>query len=418
MRILLLHQYYLPPHEAGGNRWNELCRLWAEQGYQLTVIAGMVHYNRGRKYEHCRGRWLVEENDIPGVRVVRTHVSEWHNVNWAGRLWAYSTFLFSGLWAGLFRVGTGYDVLIVTSPPLLLGLLGVVLSRWKRLPLVNEIRDLWPDTPVQMGILKPSFLIRAAYALENWLYNCSEKVVVLTPAFRQVLLERKGVAASKIGVIPNAADFQRTDQLTALFDRNGFRKEQGMEGFLWIVYAGAHGIANQLDQLVATAVLLQDQPVRFLLIGDGMAKKTIRTEAERRSLQNIRFLDALPREVAFQYILASDVGIMTMQQLDIFKTIYANKMFEYMAARLPILTAIDGISRSVIERADAGMFVELRKPVEVAEKIRLYLNQPELRCRHGRNGYEYAKTHFDRKRLADEYLQCLADVPKNRKASD
>ncbi|MFD1142143.1 glycosyltransferase family 4 protein [Larkinella insperata] len=418
MRILLLHQYYLPPHEAGGNRWNELCRLWAEQGHQITVIAGMVHYNRGRKYEHCRGRWVVEENDIAGVHVVRTHVSEWHNVNWAGRLWAYLTFLFSGTWAGLFRVSTGYDVLIVTSPPLLLGVLGIVLAWWKRLPLVTEIRDLWPDTPVQMGVLKGVFLIRAAYALERWLYNCSEKVVVLTPAFRQVLRERKGVELSKIIVIPNAADFQRTDQLRATFDRKAFRQAQKMEGFLWIVYAGAHGVANQLDQLVATAALLQNQPVRFLLIGDGMAKNTVRAEVERRALQNVRFMDALPREVAFQYILASDVGMMTMQRLDIFKTIYANKMFEYMAARLPILTAIDGISRLVVERSNAGMFVDLQKPVEVAKRIRLYLNQPELRCRHGQNGYEYAKIHFDRKRLADEYLQCLADVPKNRKTSD
>lgn len=416
MRILLLHQYYLPPHEAGGARWNELCRFWVEQGHHITVIAGMVHYNRGLKYRHCRGKWVVEEADVPGVRVIRTHVSEWHNANWAGRLWAYSTFLFSGAWAGLFRVGTAYDLFIVTSPPLLLGLLGMALAWWKRLPLVTEIRDLWPDTPIQMGIVKHPLLIKTAYALEQKLYRFSKKVVVLTPAFKQVLVERKGVAASKIGVIPNAADFQRTDQVMRAFDRNDFRIKQGMEGFLWIVYAGAHGVANQLDQLVATAALVQNNPVRFLLIGDGMAKQAVRAEAERLSLRNIRFMDALPREEAFQYLLASDVGILTMQRLAIFETIYANKMFEYMAARLPILTAVDGISRSVVERANAGMFVELQKPAEVAEKINLYLNRPDLRCRHGQAGYEYAKKHFDRKRLADDYLAFIADVPKNRKA--
>ena len=239
MKILLLHQYYLPAHEAGGTRWNELCQLWSEQGHQITVIAGMVHYNRGRKYNHCRGKWVVEELNTPGVRVIRTHVSEWYNVNWIGRLWAYVTFLFSGAWAGLFRARAEYDVLIVTSPPLLLGVLGIALAWWKNLPLVTEIRDLWPDTPVQMGILRHSCLIRTAYYLENRLYKWSEKIVLLTPAFKHILVEQKGIAASKTGVIPNAVNFELMDELRADFDRDKFRREQGMEGSVWVVFAVA-----------------------------------------------------------------------------------------------------------------------------------------------------------------------------------
>ncbi|GAB3930260.1 glycosyltransferase family 4 protein [Larkinella terrae] len=418
MRILLLHQFYLPPHEAGGTRWNELCRLWAQQGHQITVIAGMVHYSHGRKYQHCRGKWVVEEEDVPGVRVIRTHVSEWYNVNWLGRLWAYITFLFSGTWAGLFRTSAKYDVLIVTSPPLLLGLVGSALAWWKSLPLIVEIRDLWPDTPVQMGILQNLFLVRTAYYLEQRLYKWSERIVVLTPAFKQVLMKQKHIPDSKIEVVTNATDFELTDQLAATFNRASFRQEQRMDGMVWIVYAGAHGVANQLEQIVATAVLLQDQPVRFLLIGDGMAKKTVWDQSRRLLLQNIRFLHALPREEAFQFILASDIGIMTMQQLDVFKTIYANKMFEYMAARLPILTAIDGISRSVVELANAGMFIELQKPFEVAESIKNYLYQPELRRQQGNNGYWYAKAHFNRKIVAADYLHLIENVSKSGKTPD
>lgn len=391
-------------------RWNEMSRIWAEQGHSVTVIAGMVHYGRGRKYAHCRGRWVVEEQPFPNVRIIRTHVSEWYNVNWAGRLWGYFTFLVSGLWAALFRARGSYDVLIVTSPPLLLGLLGVAVARWKRLPLVTEVRDLWPDVPVQMGILKNRWLIRLAFALEKWLYKHSRQVVVLTPFFRSELIEQKKLPPNRVVVMPNAADFQITDPLLNTFDPAAFRQQQHMNDDFWIVYTGAHGVANRLEQVIEAASLLRSDPVKFLLIGDGMDKPNLLRKTQESQIENIRFLGSLPREEAFRYVLAANAGVVTMQQREIFKTMYTNKMFEYMAARKPILMAIDGASRQLVEEANAGLFVEAENPTDMAEKIRYYVTNPEFAVQQGMNGYTYVKRHFDRETIARAYLKLIEHV--------
>ncbi|WP_266363314.1 glycosyltransferase family 4 protein [Tellurirhabdus rosea] len=425
MKVLLIHQFFLPPEEAGGQRWNETSRLWATKGHAVTVIAGMVHYGRGRKYAHCRGRWVVEEHPAPGLRVIRTHVSDWYNRNWVGRLWGYATFLASGFWAALFRLRESCDVVLVTSPPLLLGLLGVAVARWKRRPLVTEIRDLWPDAPVQMGVLKNRWLAGLAYGLERWLYRQSDRIVVLTPGFRQVLIEQKGVSPEKIAVLPNAADFHLTDPLLQSFDRAAFRRaafrraafrreEPGHEGGFRVVYAGALGRANRLEPLLEAARLLKDEPVEFLLIGDGMERPQLERRAREAQLTNVRFLPFLPREEAFRCILAADLGVVTMQPQPVFRTMYANKMFEYMAARKPVLMAIDGLSRELIEKAGAGVFVQPDNPDDWAEKIREYVTFPEKGILQGKNGYAYAQAHFDRTMIAQQYLELIQHVSKRR----
>lgn len=408
MRILLLHQYFLEQDDPGGSRFNELTAQWASQGHDLTVIAGMMHYNGHKKRDIYQGKWFVK-NRQGAVNVWRTHVSESYNSGFLGRLWGYFSFVFSALWAGMFKDKGKYDIILVTSPPLFIGITGYLLSRFKRIPFVFEIRDLWPESAIDTGVVTNKWIIKMAYFLENFIYKKAKKINVLTPAFRDTLVNKKNVPADKIIFIPNAADFSLSDHLLTTFDVQSFRREKNWEDKFVVTYVGAHGVANHLDQVIETGKILSDTNVLFVLIGQGMQKQHLIDLAKEMQITNVLFLDAVPKAEVFKYIFASDMGASVLKNVDTFKTVYSNKTFDYMACKKPIFMAIDGVSRALVEEADAGIFVKPEDPADFAEKVRYYMVHPEVIDRQGNSGYAYAKMNFDRKVLASKYLKYLID---------
>lgn len=407
MRILLIHQFFLEDNDGGGSRWNEMSRIWTEAGHEITVLAGMVHYMGGES-ERYRGHYFHQSTNRDGVRVIRCHVSDRYNNGFVGRLWAYFSFTFSSIWGGMRRAKGTYDVIVVTSPPLFVGITAVVLSWWKRTPFVFEVRDLWPESAIDTGVLTNPLVIKFAYWFENFVYKKARLINVLTPAFRDALITKKKVPAEKIIFIPNAADFALSEHLLGTFDAEAFRQQHDLEDKFVITYVGAHGVANHLQQVLDTAELLRGTNVVFLLIGDGMKKKELITEAQNRSLTNVRFIDSVPKREVFQYILASDLGASVLKKVDTFKTVYSNKTFDYFSCKKPVLMAIDGVSRALVETAEAGTYVEPENPTDFAQKIRWYLANPDLLKKQGENGYRYAREHFDREKLALQYLGLIA----------
>jgi glycosyltransferase involved in cell wall biosynthesis len=411
MHILLIHQFYLEKNDGGGSRWNEMTKVWSQQGHRVTVLAGMSHYNTGKKAGRYKGRYVFDEKDFePGIRVIRSHVSESYNVNFLGRLWGYVSFVFSSLFTGLFYARDKYDVIIVTSPPLFVGITAYILSKVKRRPFVFEVRDLWPESAIDTGVLTNRTIIKLAYAFEFFIYKRAKLINVLTPAFRQSLVEKKKVDPAKIIFIPNAADFSLSENLLADFDPFEFRRMHQMSDKLVLTYVGAHGVANHLIQVLEAAERLLNKPVLFLFIGEGMQKQMLKEEAEKRGLENVRFINAVPKAEVFKYILASDVGMSVLKKVDTFKTVYSNKTFDYMSCKKPILMLIDGVSRELVEEAKAGFYVEPENADALCTTIDQYLADPLLRQVQGDAGYLFAKEKFDRTVLANQYLQHLKNV--------
>jgi glycosyltransferase involved in cell wall biosynthesis len=411
MKILLLHQYFLEADESGGSRFNEFTSKWTEKGNDVTVIAGMMHYTSTKKKPEYQGLWFKEKK-YGKVTIWRTHVSESYNSSFAGRLWGYFSFVFSSLWAGLFKVNGKFDVILVTSPPLFIGITGYLLSKFKGIPFVFEIRDLWPESAIDTGVVTNKLIIRLAYWLEAFIYKNASVINVLTPAFKKALIEKKGVSPDKIIFIPNAADFAISDPLLDTFDPNKFREENGWKGHFVITYVGAHGVANYLEQILETADLLRDTNVLFVLIGQGMRKDHLKSMAREMQLTNVVFLDPVSKADVFKYIYASDMGTSVLKNVDTFKTVYSNKTFDYMACKKPIFMAIDGVSRELIDEAGAGIFVEPENPRDFEKKIWLYLSDPERIKREGEAGYQFAKNNFDRDVLSDKYLEFLKKYQK------
>jgi len=411
LKILLLHQYFLEKNEGGGSRFNEMTKVWSEQGHKITVLSGMVNYNTGLKPDRYKGKYFFKDNDFyNNVNVIRSHVSEAYNVNFLGRLWGYFSFVFSSIYAGLFKVKGKHDVILVTSPPLFVGITAYILSRLKRIPFVFEVRDLWPESAIDTGVLQNKLIIKLAYWFENFIYKKASLINVLTPAFRDKLIE-KGVPKEKICFIPNAADFSLAEAVQNNFDAQEFKAKLGFKDKFVITYVGAHGVANHLIQLVEAAQELQDTQVVFQLIGSGMQKQMLKNEVERRNLNNVIFRDPVPKSEVFKYILASDMGASVLKNVDTFKTIYSNKTFDYMSCKKPILLAIDGVSRTLVESANCGVYVEPENIESIVNAIKRILNENELELM-GLNGYNYALQHFDRKRLAENYIGYLNSISK------
>lgn len=409
MRILLLHQYFLEEDDPGGSRWNEITKTWTSQGHEVTVIAGMMHYTGSEKKAEYKGKYFVKKTH-GNVTVHRTHVSEAYNNGFIGRLWGYFSFMFSSFWAGIFHVKGKYDAVIVTSPPLFVGGSGYLISRLKRIPMIFEIRDLWPESAIDTGVLTNKLVIKLAYWFENFIYKKARLINVLTPAFYKTLNEKKGVNKNKLIMIPNAADFSLSEEILAKFNREDFRKKHDLENHFVITYVGAHGVANHLDQILDAGKKLEDTNVLFLLIGQGMEKERLIEKSKKMKSTNVRFLDPVPKKEVFKYILASEMGASVLKKVDTFKTVYSNKSFDYFSCKKPILMAIDGVSRELLEDAKAGVYVEPENADEYNKAIREYLSDEIRLKQEGENGYQYAKQNFDREVLANEYLESIKRI--------
>ena len=407
MKVLLLHQYFLEEGDFGGSRFNEMTEQWLTKGADVTVLAGMMHANGSEKRPEYKGKF-IKVNEQRGVKVIRSHVSESYNSGFFGRLWGYFSFMFSALYAGLFVAKEKYDVIVVTSPPLFVGISGLLISKIKGIPMVFEIRDLWPESAIDTGVLTNKVVIKFALWTERIIYQFSTKINVLTPAFRDALIEKKGIAKDKVFYIPNACDFGMSEKLSSMIDRDSLRKELSWEDNFVITYVGAHGVANHLEQIIEAASHLTNTRIRINLIGDGMKKEDLKIYTKSLGVTNVYFMNPVPKEEVFKYIIASDVGASILKKVETFKTIYSNKTFDYMSCKTPVLLLIDGVSRELVETAKCGFYAEpenIEAIVTTLESISEMSSEDlnEL----GVNGYNHAKEHFDRTKLANSYLEEL-----------
>ncbi len=409
MKILLIHQYFLEKNDGGGSRFNEMTRIWEQAGHKITVLSGMVHYATGKKYEQCKGKFISVENYSKGILLYRCHVSKAYNKSFSGRLWAYISFVLSSIICTTVIKGR-FDVILVTSPPLFVAITGIFASVIKKAPLIFEIRDLWPESAIDTGVLKNSILIGISFIIELLIYKYAKLINALTPAFKKILIEKKKVQSEKIIVIPNAADFDLSKNIVENCNRIKLREELGLNGKFVVIYVGAHGVANNLKQLIDAAEIMDAQDVLFLLVGDGMEKRKLIDEAKRRQVASVRFLETVPKNKVFEYIYASDIGISVLKRADTFKTIYSNKTFDYMACRKPVIMAIDGLSRELVKTAKCGLYAEPENAFEIANAVRTYQSNPHLVKMHGENGYRYALQHFNRETLASRYLEAIGRI--------
>lgn len=408
MRILIIHQYFLEKEGAGGSRFNQFAKYWAREGHKVTIIAGSVDYQTGKKNEKYKKKWISKDKIDKNITVFRCYVAESYNKNFLGRFWAYFSFVCSACWAILFCLGK-QDVIIATSPPLFVAMPGYLAKIVKRIPLIFEIRDLWPKFAVDTGVLKNSLIIKLGYWLENFIYKKADLINVLTPAYKDYLSKEKKASENKIIYIPNAADL---DLMWPGSKNNWVREKYNWTDKFVILYIGAHGVANDLWQIIETAKQLKNNKnILFALVGDGMEKPKLQKTAQKEGLSNIQFIEPVAKQKIADFINASDICTAVLKP--VFTTTYPNKVFDYMACAKPIILPINGACRRlVIDEARAGIFTEPGNAKQFKKAIiQLYTNPAQAK-QLGENGYQFVTQNFDRQRLAKKYLEILSNLVK------
>lgn len=398
MHTLLIHQAFCIPGEPGGTRHFELAKHAVADGQQFTVIASRVSY--------LTGKVIPAESDTEwarsGVRVVRAYAPErvYRGLGW--RVLGFLVFTLSSFWAA-WRAGR-VDLVMGTTPPIFQTVSSWAIARLRGVPFLLEVRDLWPEFAVDMGLLKNRALISLARWFERWLYRHADHIVVNSPAYREYIIG-KGIPADKVSLIPNGVD-------TRMFDPDAtgteLREKLGGADRFVVTYAGAIGLANDIPTILRAARrLMARRDIVFWLVGDGSERPGLEALAKEWGLENVRFTGPQPKTTMKDVLAASDVCVATLRNIPMFRTTYPNKVFDYMAAGRPVILAIDGVVRDVVAAAGAGIFVPPGDDAKLENAIVELQANPERARQMGRAGREYVALHFDREKHGREFALLL-----------
>jgi len=406
MKILYVSQYFPPEMGAPAARAAELSRHWAAAGHEVTVLTGFPNHPTGVVPREYRGKFrrLVAHDQTDGVNVVRTWLLPFPNRKAHERILNYSSFCASAASTGLFL--SRPDVVIATSPQLLVGLSGWWLARWKRVPFVFEVRDLWPESLAAVGMGNSnSPLHRSLAKIAAFLYRQSDRVVVVTPAFEDYLVEHWKLPREKISVIENGVETQLFTPQPA----TDLRTKLEMEDKFVVSYIGTMGMAHGLETILAAASQLRDTSpeIVFLMLGEGADKDRIIALARQRGLHNIRFVDQQPRQEIPGYICASDVCLVLLKRTDLFKTVIPTKMLEFMSCARPVILGVDGQARTILEAARGGLAIEPENSAALVHAIRYLAANREMAQDLGKSGREHVVRKFSRRHTAEKYIRVL-----------
>jgi glycosyltransferase involved in cell wall biosynthesis len=392
---------------APAARVSELARHWAHAGHEVTVLTGFPNHPDGvlRPEYRKRFRKMVCRESVDGVQVVRTWLLPFPNRKAYERMLNYSSFCVSAAMTGTF-LGRP-DVVIATSPQLLVGLSGWWTAKIKGVPLVLEVRDLWPESLAAVGVGDAnSVLHRTLGKIAGFLYRKAEHIVVVTPAFREHLARVWRVPAGKISVVQNGVEAR----LFSPRDRDvELRKQINAEGKFVVSFIGTMGLAHGLESVIGAAEQLASAApdVMFMLLGEGADRERIVTMAKEKNLSNVCFVGQQPREKIPAYIAASDACLVVLRKSEVFDTVIPTKMLEFMACARPVILGVGGQAKEILERSRGGICVEPGNVDTLCDAILQLCGRPELCESLGRNGREYIVRNLSRERTAAEYLAIL-----------
>ena len=392
MRILIIHQNFVDHQHPGGTRHLDVAARLVQKGHDVTIVASQVDYLTGRRIAD-RGVEVYS-----GVKVVRAYAlpSVQRGLIW--RTISYLSFLPCSFWTAM-KAGP-VDLVLGTTPPIFQLPSTWLVARLRRAPFVLEVLDLWPEFAIGMGVLKNRLLIWLARRVEWFFYRVAQQLVVNSPAYRDYLI-RGGIAAHRVTFIPNGVD---PDLFMPDSQGQDVRGRLGLNQRFVVTYAGALGMANDLDTVIRAAEILgDDRQICFLLAGDGKERDRLEKEVRRRGLHNVCFAGFFPKDRVRDVLAASDVCLATLRDIPEFRTPFPNKVFDYMAAGRAIILAIDGVIREVVEAAGSGIFVPPGDAQALARAVRRLKSDPDTRAAMARAGREYVIQHYHIQLQADRF---------------
>ena len=398
MKILLINQAFVSPNEPGHTRHFEMAQYLQDRGHELVIVASDLNYQTGQRTVQRTG--LFAEQIIDGVRILRAYIYPALHHSYFWRIISFFSFMFSSVWTAL--TVKDADLIMGTTPPIFQAVSAWLVALIRRKPFLLEVRDLWPEFGISMGVLKNPILIALAKWLEKFLYSQATHILVNSPAYKDYMLG-KNVPENKITYIPYGTDIE---MFNPDVDGLSVRKKLGRENKFVVLYAGALGQANDIDTILRAAERLNHEPqIYFVLFGDGKERSRLESVSKGRKLTNLIFAGSCPKKEMPFVIASSDVCLAILQDVPMFRTTYPNKVFDYMASARATILVIDGVVRDVIEESGGGVFVQPNNDEQLAQTILKLSKDTQHVKQMGLNARAYLLKHLNRRDKLDETLR-------------
>ncbi len=388
MKVLYLHQYFETNKSSGGTRSYEFSKHLAKKGYEVNIVTGNEVENEE-----------IHEN----IKVYSTKTKYSNKMGFIKRVVSFFDYVYKSINIGM-KI-KDIDVVFATSTPLTIGIPGYILSKMKRAKFIFEVRDVWPDVPIELGFIKNKLIIYLLRKFELFIYKNADQIITLSPGMYDNLL-RKGVNESKLSMITNLSNiylYESVDEIDSI------REEIGIDNSKFTcIHPGTMGFVNGLDYIldVAKETMKIDKDVEFILIGEGKEKEHLINRKEKESIDNVKILDSLPKEKVVSLIKSSDIGIMCVRNYKILEDNSANKFFDFLAAGLPIMINYGGWQKDVLESNECGYSCSYSNPIEMTKKILDIKVNKEILKSMKLNSINLAKCEYS----TDKCLQRLDEV--------
>lgn len=386
MRVLLLTQWFDPEPTFKGLVF---ARELVSQGFDVEVVTGFPNYPGGKVYSGYRIKWLQRE-DIDGVHITRVPLYPSHDQSAIKRIFNYLSFSVSSLVYCLFMAKRA-DVIYAYHPPLTVGVSAGLIRLLRRIPVVYDIQDMWPDTLSATGMIRSPSIIKMVSVVCQWVYKRVDRIVVLSPGFKDLLIKR-GVSSGKVDVIYNWAD-ESSLMISPGAVPDIFRTNDRFR----IIFAGNMGKAQAMDSVLEAARILdmKDSSVTFVLMGGGLEVERLKQTALEVGLSNVIFLPPIPMSEVGGYLHAADALLVHLRKNPLFEITIPSKTQAYMAVGKPILMAVDGNAADLIRQSGSGVIVESENATALAEAAQSLekLSSEEL-GEMGQKSVEFYRKHL------------------------
>jgi glycosyltransferase involved in cell wall biosynthesis len=405
LRVTFITHYFPPEVGPAQTRLHELAKRLIAAGETVTVVTGFPNYPAGEIFPGYRGKRFMEDS-VDGIRVLRTWVFATRSRGFIGRLLNYFSFPIFSLLA-VRKLGPT-DVIYVQSPPLFTGLAALWFSRLKRAPYVFNVSDIWPQSAVELGMLRNRLAIRLAEWLEHHIYRRATRITVPTPGILERLVAR-GVPRDKMFLLTNGVD---TAAYNVTSPDRQLAQRLGLDGHKVFMYAGLHGLAQGLDVILEAAKLTHDPDVLYVLVGDGADKAALVAKVEAEGISNVKFLPIQPTATLPAVLNLAYATVIPLRRLDLFKAALPSKLFDSMAAGRPIVAPLWGEAAALVEAAACGLVVEPEDAHAVQAAVEKLAADPALAHRLGEQGRKYVVEHFNRDDIAKRLVTLLEETAR------
>lgn len=409
MRIVYWCQFYWPEISAPSRRIEDMSAVWQRTGHEVTIVTGMPNHPTGIVPSQYRGKLRARERHR-GAMVLRSWVYACPNQAGIRKLANHLSFaLTSGLLSGPFMGGA--DVVILSSPTIFAAFPAWLTARIRRATFVLEVRDLWPEIFVDLGVLRKGLVFRLLQSMSRFLYRHADLVVPVTEGFAESIVAQ-GTPATKVSVVTNGADVGEfgADVTKAALK---IRRDLRLESRFVVAYVGAHGVSQGLLALLDVASLLRGtEDVHFLFIGDGAEKSALSAACQDLGLTNVTLLPQQPAASIREYYGAADVCLVPLRDVPLFDSFLPSKMFEIMAAGRPIIGSVRGEARRILTASGAALLADPERSDQIAAAVLELRGSPRRRAEMSSAGRKFVTESFSREALALRYAELIAGAAR------